>query len=93
MAGENEYWSVDAVGLDSEGAAVLAQQAGSLSSVLVARTVDPDLWLTRNLDRATVEGYLHAFRAALAAGIADSEARWTIQELVDDYQGWLDSTR
>lgn len=90
---DQRYWSVDAPGLDSAGAAALVHHAGQLRGVLGATGVDPDRWLTQHLDRDTVRLLLRALAVAAEAEALDPDEKWAIGQLAEDFQGWIDVSR
>lgn len=76
------YWSVDFPGLTKDQANELVQRASELG--IDGFTVDPGLFLTVSMDRATV--------AALCAALADKTGDPISQGLLESVQSWLAST-
>lgn len=87
------YWSIDAPGLDADGAEALAEAARGFSGVVGVSVVDPSLWLTRHLDAQTVQLLVTALSAAIGGGHLSDAAAWEVTQMLDDHRQWLDAAR
>jgi hypothetical protein len=83
------YWSIDAPGLDAQGAGYLAEAASKLPQVIGATAVNPDRWLTRHLDAETVRAVVQGLNVAIGSGQVPEEAASCIRDVVEDFDDWL----
>jgi len=83
----DQPWSLDLPGLDSAGAAEIVSFARDTGLCELASAVDPNLFLTLHLDRATVEVLSRMIKEL--GKLPDSGAEMTLQGISEDFEEWL----
>lgn len=84
----DQSWSLDLPGLTQARAEELVSFARDSGLCKFAAAVDPSLFLTMHLDRASVEALLHVI--ATRPGTPDKSEQMTLRGLAEDLEEWLD---
>lgn len=83
----NDRWALDLEDLSEERAKWAAELLTARG--VPAVPVDPRLWLTWHLDRASIEALIVGLRAGLDRGSVSGDAAAAIASLLEDCESWV----